>query len=328
MQPYAGMLFLAGAFTLAGTSVIAARYVAESLGIFTIAAASLFFALLGLMPLSGRRLIKALWLMSKGDWLILIIQALFGIFLFRMFLLQGLLRTSAGEAGIITGATPAATVLLAWLCLKEPLYRTRVLGIGSTITGILVLQGMFLTGADFSREHLAGNLLVLFAALCEALFNITSRISSLKASSNQSKILDPIVQTTIVVSIALFLCLIPALFEQPAESLMLIEFKEWMALLWYGFIVTALAFVLWYAGIKRCDATVAAAFSGMMPFTSLILSVLLLNEQPGWQQWFGGIMVVLGMLLTGIKPPEPEQEKYNTSLRLLEITLNKKYERR
>lgn len=257
--------FSSGSFTLAGTSVIAVHYVSGILGTFTIAAASLFFALIGLIPLCGQRFIKVLWLMSKLDWLRLTIQAMFGIFLFRMFLLQGLLRTSAGEAGILTGATPAATVLLAWLCLKEPLYRTRVLGIGSTIIGILMLQGMLLPGMGFSREHLTGNLLVLCAALCEAFFNISSRISSMKASFNQSKILDPIVQTTIVVWIALFLCLGPALLEHPRESLISMDIKGWMALLWYGLFVTALAFVLWYAGIKRCDASVAAAFSGMMP---------------------------------------------------------------
>lgn len=301
MQRFAGALFLMCAFTLAGTSVIAARYVSEMLGTFTIAAASLFFALIGLMPLCGRRLMNALWLMSTRDWLSLTLQALFGIFLFRMFLLQGLLRTTAGEAGILTGATPAATAFLAWLCLKEPLYGARVLGIGSTIIGILVLQGMLLPGTGFSWEHLTGNLLVLSAALCEALFNILSRISSIRASLNQSKILDPVVQTTMVVGIALFLCLGPALLEHPTEALMLIGIKGWMALLWYGFFVTALAFILWYAGIKRYDASVAAAFSGMMPLTSLILAVLLLDEQPGWQQWLGGIMVVLGMLLTGLK---------------------------
>ncbi|WP_242975783.1 EamA family transporter [Desulfosporosinus sp. FKB] len=45
-----------------------------------------------------------------------------GIFLFRMFLLRGLDYTSAGEAGILAGATPAITALLAMMALKEPVY--------------------------------------------------------------------------------------------------------------------------------------------------------------------------------------------------------------
>jgi len=301
MKRFAGVLFLLGAFTLAGTSVVAGRFVVATLGTFTITVVSLFFALVGLLPLCGLKLGTGIGQMAKRDWTALLIQALFGIFLFRLFLLQGILRTSAGEAGILTGATPATTVLLAWLLLKEPLERVRILGIISTVTGIVVLQGIFSPDIVFSKEHLIGNVLVLCAAICESVFNVLSRISSVKASLRSSQVLDPIVQTTLVVGIALLLCLGPALTEHPVAALLSLTIVGWAALAWYGLFVTALAFIFWYAGIKRCDASVAAAFSGMMPFTALILSVLLLNEQPGWQQWLGGLMVVIGMVLTGLK---------------------------
>jgi drug/metabolite transporter (DMT)-like permease len=55
----------------------------------------------------------------------------------------------------------------------------------------------------------------------------------------------------------------------------------------------------WYCGIRRSEASLAAVFSGMMPLTALALSVLLLGEKPGWQQWAGGGLVVAGMLLSG-----------------------------
>lgn len=304
MQHFAGILFLMGAFILAGTSVIAGRFVTGILGTFTIAATSLFFALLGLLPICGRRIGETWGRMSKRDWFRLLLQALFGIFLFRMFLLQGLLRTSAGEAGLLTGATPAATALLAWLLLREPVGRVRLLGIGSAVGGVLVLQGIFSPGIGFAGEHLAGNLLVLCAALCESLFNILSRISSIKSAVSQSPVMDPVVQTTLVSGIALLLCLGPALSESPATALLTLSTTGWVALVWYGLFVTALAFIFWYCGIKRCDASVAAAISGMMPFTSLILAVLLLGEKPGWEQWCGGLLIVLGMLLTGLRLPD------------------------
>ncbi len=301
MERYAGVVFLLGAFTLAGTSVIAGRFVVATLGTFTITVGSLFFALAGLLPLCSQKLRQSIWQITKGEWAFLFIQALFGIFMFRLFLLQGLLRTSAGEAGILTGATPATTVLLAWLFLREPLDKVRFLGIFSTIIGIVVLQGIFSPDIVFSQEHIIGNVLVLGAAVCESIFNILSRISSIKAAVRSERTLEPIVQTTLVVAIALVLCLAPALTEQPLTALLSLSITGWVALVWYGLFVTALAFIFWYAGIKRCDASVAAAFSGMMPFTALILSVVLLNEQPGWQQWLGGLLVVFGMVLTGLE---------------------------
>lgn len=300
MQNLTGMLFLTGAFSLAGTSVIAGRFVTGDLGTFTIAAASLFFALLGLLPLCGRNLTRCVRGMAGPEWRLLVWQALFGIFLFRVFLLQGLVRTSAGEAGILTGVTPAVTALIAWLILKEPLPRQRLLGIAGTVAGILVLEGILTPAAGITRGHFLGNALVVCAGLCESVFNILSRLHSLKAATRRTPALDPLVQTTLVVFLALLLCLGPALLEQPGVSLAALGLTGWAALVWYGLFVTALAFICWYAGIKRCDAAVAAAFSGMMPLTALLLSVVLLGERPTWQQWLGGALVMLGMVLAGL----------------------------
>lgn len=296
-----GMYYLFGAFSLAGTSVIAARFFPENLGIFTITAVSLFFALLCLLPLGLRELVKAVRRLSSRDWILLTFQALFGVFLFRMFLLYGLSHTSTAEAGIITGATPAVTVLLAFFLLKETINRTVLLGIVSTVGGILLIQDLFAPGpgSTFSMNHFAGNVLVLCAAVSESLFNIFSRSAAVTAEASQREPLHPIAQTTLVTAMALILCLVPSLFEHPVSSLSTIGWKEWLALVWYGPFVTALAFIFWYAGIKRCQASTAAALSGMMPFTALVLSVIVLGEHAGWQQWSGGILVILGMILIG-----------------------------
>jgi drug/metabolite transporter (DMT)-like permease len=87
--------------------------------------------------------------------------------------------------------------------------------------------------------------------------------------------------------------------EDPFARLGAIGQGEWFALIWYGVFVTALAFIFWYAGISRCAAITAAAFSGMMPFTALILSALILGEQVGMRQWSGGALVIAGIVMIG-----------------------------
>lgn len=310
MEKLRGSIYLIGGFTLAGTSVVAARCVAQSLGTFTITAVSLFFAAVGLLPLCKGRLGEAFRQLQPRDWLALLIQATCGIFLFRMFLIQGLMRTSAGEAGILTGATPAITAILAMVLLKEQSSSGGLLGIVSTVAGIVLLQGLFLPSDGFSQEHFIGNMLVLCAALCEALFNVFSRINALRARPAAMGP-DPVVQTCLVSIIALLLCLVPAALEHPLPALRSLGIAEWLALVWYGWFVTALAFVLFYAGIKRCRASAAAVFSGMMPFTALLLSVVLLGERAGWQQWLGGAMIVLGMILLGSQEAQPERPAHD-----------------
>lgn len=163
-----------------------------------------------------------------------------------------------------------------------------------------MIQGLH-TECGFNIKHLGGNLLVLLAAASESSFNIFSRVFAIKVQSSQKELMPPLVQTTLVSLMAFILCLVPALFESPAQTLSGIGLKEWLSLFWYGLFVTALAFIFWYAGIKRCGAFTAAAFSGMMPFTSMILSVLILGESSEWQQWLGGGLVISGIILIGTK---------------------------
>lgn len=296
-----GMLFLLGAFILAGTSVIAARFVTGKLGAFTITAVSLFFALLSLLPFSAKKLKSAILQMSMRNWGFIFMQALFGVFLYRMFLLFGLLRTSSVEAGILTGATPAVTAILARLLLRETTDRKKQCGILCTIGGIFLVQGLLLPDSKFLVDHLRGNLLVLCAAVCESLFNTCSRIVVVKNQLDGSRQIPPVVQTTLVSTVALVFCIVPALFEHPVQSLSHAGAREWAALIWYGVFITALAFLFWYEGIWCCSVSTAAAFSGMVPFTSLTLSVLLLGEKTHWNQWLGGLFIILGMVLIGTR---------------------------
>lgn len=294
-----GKLYLICAFSLAGTSVISARLIMGKLGTFTITAVSLFFALAFLVPLCCKQLARYVRLMSFRNFLFLSLQALCGIFLFRMFLLSGLYYTSAGEAGILTGATPAITALLAMIVLREPVSGRKLAGILCTVGGILIIQGVLTPGNGLSLAHIGGNILVLCAAACESAFNTLSRISAVKAAADLKEPSSPIAQTAIVSAIALILCLIPAALEHPLLELSGIGLMEWAALLWYGVFVTALAFICWYSGIKRCGAFTAAAFSGLMPFTSLLLSTVVLGESADYQQWLGGFLVIFGMILIG-----------------------------
>ncbi len=299
MNQLKGKLYLVCAFSLAGTSVISARIIIGKIGTFTITAVSLFFALMLLVPLCGKQLVRYIRLMPLRNVIFLSLQALCGIFLFRLFLISGLYYTSAGEAGILTGATPAITALLAMIVLREPVSGRKLIGILCTVGGILILQGALTPGIGLSLEHLGGNILVLCAAACESVFNTLSRISAIKGGADIKEPLSTLAQTTIVSGIALILCLIVAPFEHPLKELSTIGFMEWAALLWYGIFVTALAFISWYSGIKRCGAFTAAAFSGMMPITSLLLSTVVLGESACYQQWLGGFLIIVGMIVIG-----------------------------
>lgn len=298
-RSFSGPLFLLGAFSLAGTSVVAARFVSGSLGVFTIAAVSMLFANAVLIPASLQKLKAAFQTMTRRAAFEVLLQAVFGMVLFRFCLFNGILRTSSLEAGVLTGATPAITALLAWLFLKEPPHWKNLIGVAATVTGVVLVQGVAGLRGGLQIAHLLGNVLVLGAAASESIFNILSRRAVLQDRASSARF-DPLAQTALVTMAAFVLCLIPAAFEQPISRLSALGMHEWLALLWLGVFVTALAYICWYSGIQRCNAFTAAAFSGFMPLTSMLLSILLLREHTDLFQWLGGAFVICGMLWIGL----------------------------
>ena len=301
MQSLYGKLYLTGAFSLAGTSVITGYLLSAKLPAFTIMMISMGIVIVCLFPFFAGKTLQTIRRLTKYDWIMLLLQAVFGIFLFRVFLLFGVTRTSTAEAGILTGATPAITSLLAYFILKERLSGYTVLGVCGTVVGIILLQGSDFDTLHFSADHLLGNGLILCGASCESTFNILSRKH--KASENQqaSAPIHPMVQTLLVCAFALCFSLIPALFEHPLPALRELGIMEWSALVWYGLIITAVAFGFFYSGAKRCNAYTIAAFSGIMPLTSVLLSVFFLRESTTLLQWIGAALVICSILFIGQK---------------------------
>ncbi|WP_196591999.1 DMT family transporter [Pectinatus frisingensis] len=304
MQRIKGVLFLLGAFTLAGTAVIAARYVTGKLGPYTITAVSLFFAIMFLLPFVKWKSLRVISHLQKKVWFYLLFQAICGVFLYRMFLLFGLLHTSSAEAGILTGTTPAITVVLSKFLLKEKISSIKTVGVLGTLIGIFLIQNISIGTDNFSIAHFTGNFLIICAAACESLFNTCSKITAVKNQSGGSS-LSPVVQTILVSLMAMILCLVPAGLENPVFLLSQADEVEWIALIWYGVFVTALAYIFWYAGIRLCALSTAAAFSGMVPFTAMFLSVLILNENATFQQWLGCIFLIASIGLIGLTEKTP-----------------------
>ncbi|WP_322924849.1 DMT family transporter [Paenibacillus campi] len=314
MQQLKGKIYLLIAFTLAGTSVVTSSILSVRLHLFTITAVALGILLLCMTPFYGKQTLRTIRHMDRNDWLMLILQALIGMFVFRICLLLGVSRTSTMEAGILSGTTPMITAILAFFVLKEALTIKNVIGIGCTVTGIVLLQN---TGSNSwipSIEHIWGNMFILGAAASESLFNIISRQQRLAYQRSSAADIHPMVQVFIVSAITFGFCLIPFLLEQPVATLPLIGWNEWLGLIWYGLVITGLSFFFFYKGVACCNAYTIAAFSGMMPLTSVLLSLLILKEQTSYVQSIGGILIIVSVLLIADTrrkaetSPPPEKE--------------------
>ena len=83
--------------------------------------------------------------------------------LFFGFQNLGLLFTSAGNAALIQTGVPAAAAVLAYLFLNERIPRKRLLGVGLSVLGVLLVSGAMPTGGD--PLYLLGNALIVGSVL-------------------------------------------------------------------------------------------------------------------------------------------------------------------
>lgn len=294
-----GKIYLIAAFILAGSSVVAAGYLVNALGPFSITFFSLLFGVATALIFYGKRTLCTIKRLSLRQWQILFLQALFGVFLFRVCLAFGLRHTSAAEAGIITGTTPAITALFAYFLLREKLSLKSVTGIAGAMLGILVLQGFPFNMQAFTLTHFLGNMLVVGSAACEASFTILAR--SLHISRKDAFKMHAAAQAGIVNIIALALCFLPMLLEWPWQSLAVLPLNGWLALVWYGSIVTVGAVVLMFSGTKYVDGYAIAALSGIIPLSALILSVVVLGDALYFYQALGCFLIVGSIFVMNIR---------------------------
>lgn len=68
-------------------------------------------------------------------------------------------------------------------------------------------------------------------------------------------------------------------------------------MLWWGAGTLGLGSALWYTGVAKAEASVAAGFMGVMPVSALVLSYLLLGEPFRWAHLAGFAIVFAGVLL-------------------------------
>src|SRR3989344_2120607 len=100
------------------------------------------------------------------------------------FFFEGIKRTSAIDASILTMTIPILSVLLGWWLLKEKIYLVNLLGIGLAFVGTLTILGVpqYFMG-NLSSQALIGNTLIILASISWVLGAIISKGILTKYSS-------------------------------------------------------------------------------------------------------------------------------------------------
>ncbi|MBN1121196.1 MAG: DMT family transporter [Anaerolineae bacterium] len=286
-------LKLAGAMALVGTYIVVAKPVIAR---FPVSLSQLLRYLVVapiLIAIAWRHRYE-LRIMTRRDWLMNFLQAFTGLFLFNMFLLNGLKHTSAAVGGIITSTTPAILALISWVFMRERVIWNQAAGVALALIGILAVNGIALEpGSGQSASTWLGSLLVLGAVTGEASFTVFRKLSAERVS--------PLMSATLVSTFALILFAPQGIIEALHFDFSAVTWLDASFVLIAMPVMTILAYLFWFDGVTKVSTSTAAIFTGVTPIVAVLCSYVMLGESFQWGHLIGIVCVLAAIGLTSLE---------------------------
>ena len=220
----------------------------------------------------------------------LFLTALFEPGLYFLFETLGLQHTTAPKAALIIAVIPVVVVVLAAMFLRERTSLGGLLGIGTTLVGIVVLIGGDLQRDSTWRGEILGDLLIAGAVLSAACYTVCARDLGRHHSAWEITSIQTLYG-------ALFFA--PAcLMELPQIDWPHVTLRSYAALVYLTLFATVGAFLCYNYALVRLPASRAAVFINGIPVVTAAAAWLLLGETLTAAQLGGGVLVLFGVYLT------------------------------
>jgi drug/metabolite transporter (DMT)-like permease len=221
-------------------------------------------------------------------WDILTLMGFTGVTLYIVTANLGLIYTTASDAALIQGSTPALTAVLAIVLLGERLDRSYAVGIALSIIGVALIV---LTGhhAADAPGRLLGDLLVVGSVLAWSIYTILG-----KRLQHAAQVAITAYSTLLGTFFLLPLGLANLAIHPPRA----VSPTGWVALFYLGAISSALSYLLWNRALPFLDASQQGNFLNLVPVVGVVTAVLFLGERPTFIEAGGGILVLAGVWLT------------------------------
>lgn len=209
------------------------------------------------------------------------------------FGLLGLALTTASLSAIIWAAEPILILALAWLILRERPSRPFMILSMVALAGAVLVVGS--GGAE--RGLLSGNLLILTAVLCCAVYTVLSR--------RLVNHVDPVMLTAVQQSVSLVWAVLiwfvagntgfNKVLPAATETVGPISLGIWVLAVLSGVVYYGLAFWFYIYGLKQTTASRAGFFLNLIPLFGLAGAFVFLNERLSLLQWAGALLILLAV---------------------------------
>ncbi|TFG06809.1 DMT family transporter [Candidatus Thorarchaeota archaeon] len=241
----------------------------------------------------------------KPNWRVLLLAGLSGPFFSQTLQYLGLNITTASDALLLLNLSPVFAVLLALPILSEQITGGKAAGLLlATLGAMLIVMNPVSVDPFLNATRILGDLVVIFSTFFFAINGIIGKI----AVRTMNSITVTFYSTLISIP---FLWFSAAVFEDISVILQL-SLLSWAVVIWVGIVNTALAFLLYYESMRYIEASKVQIALNLIAVWGVAMSFLFLHEAIFPLQILGGIITILGVIITQksrrprptLEPPE------------------------
>ncbi len=290
----AAALSLLAAMTLTGANVTFGKAVVAEFPVYVFVLFRFVIASVALLLIVGIEGGPKLREMMPGQQRDLFLMSLLGMVGFTVLMFEGLKRTAAADAGIITATLPAVVALLSVIVIGDRLSRLQTAAVALAVAGLVLVHT---TGAATGASTLIGNLLIGGAVLCEASFVLLGK-----------RLAPPYRPLRLALGanlVGLVLSLPLALLELPAFDPASVRPEMWALGVWYSLAASVICLWLWYRGLPYVETWLAGLATAAIPVAALGTSALYLGETIGPAKLVGAALVMAGIVLGALAASRP-----------------------
>lgn len=284
MGELAGVLAAVASSALGGTAVGATRYVVGAVDPLTLGALRFGIGFLCLLPVA--LLQREAW-PARTDWPRAVALGLLFFALFPVLFNASLLYTTAARAALALSTLPLLTMLTGAALDAEALTARKSAGVALAMGGVALALAAGLADAPVGAWR--GDLLMVAAALCMALYSVWARPVIRRSGP---------VRFTLMAMGAGAACLtLLAGIGGGFTALPGFGWPQWIATFYLGLFGSALIFFLWAFALGHTTPTRVAISVTVNPVTAALLGAVLLNEPLRWNLALGLVTVFSGIWL-------------------------------
>jgi drug/metabolite transporter (DMT)-like permease len=274
------------------------RVVSRQMGPVTASAWVFLFASLALLPFlvkerrANRGVAHKRGNLTSRDVCGFLIIGVLGLMPASALLAAGTERSTASNAALIYLTVPILTALLAAVLLSEKMTSRRWVGLGISLVGVLALSQKDLSSQSLgSTRFLTGNLLVLVACACSALYNVCSKRLLERFSPMEILVYGYLI--ALAASPPLLIWMEPVKWTA-IHAYML---ETWVWLLILSLLSWGIAMALWMSLLERLDVSQASISIYLLPFLGVLVSAITLHEPITRTTIIGGAISLAGTAL-------------------------------